>query len=143
MNKYIYPTNLPKGYGQFPYIIIRLYAGCYQQVPIRIIQNESEKDHSGIYIQCSAKETADTIYSKLMKALKLIFKDNSKPCCLVTGPESAYYIDNNGVTESNDIPAGGSLFTSKGNVLMPLTDGNEIFHHYEEHQSPQSRLLKR
>jgi hypothetical protein len=127
-----------KGYGIFPYIIIREISGMYCQIPIHFsLQELLEKE--GVLVNRSEDEGDDSIEDNCVSTLKSIIKSepvitikrNSKENwifsgnrkiegCVVFSPKRAIYLDSEGnlKEESDSIPSGGCLITMCGETII-------------------------
>lgn len=120
-----------KGYGVFPYIIIREMSGMYRQIPIHLSIKEL-LEREGLLVNLSEDESEDSIEEKCIDDLRRIIK--SEPViiikrnteenwifssnrkiegCVVFSPKRAIYLDSEGniKSESESIPSGGSLIS--------------------------------
>ena len=127
-----------KGYGVFPYIIIREMSGMYRQIPIHFsLQELLEKE--GVLVNRPEVEGDDSIEDNCVSTLNSIIKSepvitikrNSKEDwvfsgnrklegCLVFSPKRAVYFDSKGnlKEESESIPWGGCLITMCGETII-------------------------
>lgn len=126
----ISPENQERGYGKFPYIIIRLYNAVYIQIPIHFSQ-ELNDVQSGFHILTDTESESQIHFSELLKAVKK-YRDeivlsnekqeamaNKKPTrmCLVLSSSTAYYFEENSISHNTSIPDGGSLFNSSHKMI--------------------------
>lgn len=100
------------GYGVFPYVIWRVSAGTYIQIPIANGHERTTK-----YLMAKTKKLKEQIEALIAKNCKL---------CLVFGANEAYYFANEIVTFSESIPWGGVLLSKDGAEM--IIEGN----HYKE-----------
>ena len=113
MKKTIKKEFLKKGYGQFPYIIIRQFPTLYLQIPLHS-KSQDNLNLDGIYIS-----DLDIQQSKNFdEACKLRFhklwleennKDRSVDMCLVLNANTGYFISKEGKITEDSIPSGGML----------------------------------
>ena len=112
--------HLEKGYGMFPYLIIRWYPTVYQQIPIhRMPYNEQLE---GIFVAPEQEE--EWGYPEaLLQLLRKIWWYNRKNqkdrrFCLVLNPEEAYFIDQEGEFHKSEPPSGGLLLDKNGKIFL-------------------------
>ena len=138
-----------KGYGVFPYIIIREMSGMYRQIPIHFsLQELLFKE--GVLVNQTEVEREVCIEGKCISTLKRIiksesvitFKQNAErnwifsgdrkiEGCVVFSPKRAIYLDSIGNIKSvsESIPWGGSLVSMCGETIITSNQ------HYNLHQS--------
>ena len=127
-----------KGYGLFPYIIIREMSGMYRQIPIHFSLQEL-LEREGVLVNLSEDESEDSIEEKCIDDLRRIIK--SEPViiikrnteenwifsgnrkiegCVVFSPKRAIYLDSGGniKSESESIPWGGTLVSICGETII-------------------------
>ena len=127
--------GLKEGYGYFPYFIWRQGPTAYLQIPIYFIgigEEVSPIKQTGAHIkgipsdvmQLNQKDKVKQLHDALIslsKNLKLkIEKDygsKHKQLCLVESEHEAYFIDNDTVTFSTDIPWGGVLLDMNNKIM--------------------------
>ena len=126
-----------KGYGVFPYIIIREMSGIYRQIPIHFSLQEL-LDREGVLVNQSEDEADDIVEERCVDTLKRIIKSepvisikrNNKEKwifsgnrkiegCVVFSPNKAIYLDSIGniKSESESIPRGGSLVSMCDEII--------------------------
>ena len=134
-----------KGYGVFPYIIIREMSGLYRQIPIHFSLEEL-LDKEGVLINQFEDESDNSIEEKCVITLRRIiksdpviiikrevkgnwiFSDNRTiEGCVVFDSKKSIYLDSKGKikSESDFIPFGGILLSMCGEII---TTGNQ---HYD------------
>jgi hypothetical protein len=132
------PQNQPlkyqdfkKGYGKFPYIILKTGYAIYMQIPIHFNTNGDYINFPGTnlndisnellseYENDKTSELHDRIIShcKWLKAKIESEKNREARICLVEGPEIGYYFESEEITFTNSIPYGGTLVTQQNDVL--------------------------
>jgi hypothetical protein len=127
-----------KGYGLFPYIIIREMSGMYRQIPIHFSLQEL-LEREGVLANLSEDESENSIEEKCLSILRSIIK--SEPVitikrnteenwifssgrkiegCVVFSPKRAIYLDSGGniKSDSESIPWGGSLISLCGETII-------------------------
>lgn len=127
--------GLKEGYGYFPYFIWRQGPTAYLQIPIHFIEIGEEVSpikHPGAHIkgiptdvmQLNQKDKIKQLHDALIglsKDMKLkIEKDyGSKQIqlCLVVSEYEAYFLKNNSITFSTDIPWGGALLDMNNKIM--------------------------
>ena len=119
------------GYGKFPYIILKVEPALYMQIPIHFNANGNFDNYPGTSINgIDEDEIVDykkDITSKLHQTLlahcqaikNKIEADYQKPCtlCLVEGPETGYYFDQEEIRFNSSIPSGGTLITQQNKIV--------------------------
>ena len=126
---------LEKGYGAFPYFIVRITSGLYKQIPIHFKESElSSKD--GVFVAIDEGSSFEEVESRCLNTLvKILDGDtdliNSRDFnlrgnltgCLVLEPERAVYLGLNREVTEGSIPWGGTLVSMKNEFLkFPLSN---------------------
>ena len=100
MKKFRSISFMEKGYGHFPYLIIRIRAGLYQQIPIHRTGIENEL-LEGLFMNCD--EIIDTNHYKLSckEVLERYWQEQKdkgtpKDVCLVLNSQEAHYLSKKG-----------------------------------------------
>jgi hypothetical protein len=123
-NKFEMPLTqaaIEAGHGKFPYVVIRLTAANYMQLPIYFVQ-ERMPGKNGLQIQ-SSEDSIEKDYRHLIQAVanyKNVTEQKnqtSHQMCLVISPNMAYYFGENGIRFSPSIPYGGSLFNTDRKMI--------------------------
>jgi hypothetical protein len=128
-------SKFRKGYGQFPYIVIRVVSGIYMQIPIHFVP-EGEKgdateqpgthvtDVPKDYFQLTKQEQIKKLHPSLLEKTLWVRDKISKEhganfdYCLVEGPERCFYYFREGhFKESDSIPSGGTLIDQQRKFL--------------------------
>lgn len=138
-----------KGYGVFPYIIIREMNGLYRQIPIHFSLEEL-LDKEGVLVNQLEDENDNSIEEKCVITLRRIiksdpvitikrevkenwiFSDNRTiEGCVVFDSKKSVYLDCEGKikSESDCIPWGGSLISMCGEVIIT---GNQHYNFSRE-----------
>ena len=114
MKKTIDTSYLEKGYGQFPYILIRNYPAIYTQIPLHSEDLKSLK-LEGLYVSHELSNHAKD-HDAACRILFLDFwlakfkKGIAHDMCLVLNQKSALYISKKAnINFCETIPYGGSL----------------------------------
>jgi len=128
MKKFKSISFAERGYGYFPYLIVRLRAGLYQQIPIHrsgienpyleglfLEENEIENKHN---YELACKKVFKTYWQEQMDA------GTPKDVCLVLNRSEAYYLSPEGVCNLNSIPSGGWLYSINDELIQE--DGNHF-----------------
>lgn len=136
-----------KGYGVFPYIIIREMSGMYRQVPIHFTLEELIIKE-GVLVNQSEDESDDTIEANCINTLKKIVRsqdvitikrntkdswifsgNRKKEGCVVFSPKRAVYLDPEGnlKEESERIPWGGCLVSMCGETIITSNKHYDLF----------------
>jgi hypothetical protein len=122
MKKFKSISFMEKGYGHFPYLIIRIRAGLYQQIPIHRTGIENEL-LEGLFINC--KEIIDTNHYKLSckEVLERYWQEQKdkgtpKDVCLVLNSQEAHYLSKKGERNIGVIPSGGWLYSLNDELIQ-------------------------
>lgn len=127
-----------KGYGEFPYIIIREMTGVFRQVPISfslpellqkegVLVNLSENEGDGILEKKCVSVLRNIIQLEPVITIKRKLKNNwvfsghkKIEGCVVFSTKRAIYLDSEGKIkrESDCIPFGGSLLSMCGEIII-------------------------
>jgi hypothetical protein len=126
-------SKFPEGYGQFPYLIIRMHYGVYMQVPIQLSPPEPGAPHRpGTQIPSLNAEQlaayAVNLDSEVHDILVLHFrmwkqktefynKGRKIECCIVEAPDRGYYFKDKEEIKSSSIPRGGTLLSTSSAVI--------------------------
>lgn len=126
-------NKFPPGYGQFPYLIIRMQPAVYMQVPILLEDSDpGAVNKPGIRIpNISAEQLAEyaiNLDSAVHELLVLHFrmwkqktefynKGRKIECCLVEAPDRGYYFKEKEEVKSSSIPRGGTLLSTTSEVI--------------------------
>jgi hypothetical protein len=122
---------IKKGYGTFPYFIIRISSGIFRQIPIHFRWADL-LIYEGVYVPVAESDTIETVIEhcqqvlwRLLRnkpveysggagsdALKL-HKTNGLNGCVVLAPNWAIYLNpvEQSVLDHKSIPAGGALLS--------------------------------
>ena len=122
-----------KGYGKFPYIIMRVKHGIYIQIPIHLLKKDEKVDiinQPGTQIHVdedtlskSKEEQIASLHDRLIHHTKLVKakteneRDFLFGYCLVEGKEKAYYFKNGNINYNKSIPTGGKLLTQENEII--------------------------
>ena len=123
--------QFPNGYGYFPYIILKTGHAMFMQIPIHFNTKGDFDTYPGANIEgISAHELSEyavdksaALHEKIMDKCKWIKNkiemDKNKLCkiCLVEGPNTAYYFEEDKITFSHTPPYGGTLLTQQNKVI--------------------------
>jgi len=125
--------KFPAGYGQFPYLIIRMHYGVYMQIPIQLSPPElGAPPRPGIQIpNISAEQLAEyrvNLDSEVHDLLVVHFrrwkqktefynKGRKIECCIVEAPDRAYYFKDKEEISMSSIPKGGTLLSATSDVI--------------------------
>ena len=122
MKKFKSISFMEKGYGHFPYLIIRIRAGLYQQIPIHRTDLKNEP-LEGLFINC--KKIIDYNHYKI--ACKEVLenywheqkdKGTPKDVCLVLNSQEGHYISKLGEYNLSTIPSGGWLYSVNDELIQ-------------------------
>jgi|GEM_PF-852823 len=125
--------KFPPGYGTFPYLILRMQHATYMQIPIQLeALDPGAPKKPGIQIpNISAEQRAAyaaDLDSEVHELLVLHFrmwkqktefynKGQKIECCIVEGPDRAYYFKEKEEVKSSSIPRGGTLLSASSDVI--------------------------
>ena len=136
-----------KGYGLFPYIIIREMSGMYRQIPIHFSLEEI-LEREGVLVNQFEDESDDNVEEKCIDALRRVIKseplitikrnteenwifsgDRKIEGCVVFSPKRAIYLDSGGniKSESESIPWGGTLVSMCGETIITSDQHYNLF----------------
>lgn len=120
-------TDFPEGYGEFPYIVLRITYAIYMQIPIHFIPEGEIGDPSvqrGTHItdvspsvlKLPKNEQIKVLHEKMLEQTSWIKNKVESErkvklkVALVEGPEECYHFDEQNVlTVHHQIPSGGTL----------------------------------
>ena len=129
----IKPEALANGHGKFPYVIVRLMATVYLQVPI-IFAKDDRKGANAIIIY--ADENAIEDKTKFLIETVSEYKVNleakrNRPhkLCLVLDEHTAYFYDGDQIRFNESIPSGGALMNWKQEIIAMNVD------HFVSHET--------
>ena len=119
------------GYGKFPYVILKVGYALFMQIPIHFNKNNDFSNYPGTHINgISEQEIKDyeqehsaPLHEKMIEHClwmkNKIETEKGKPIkmCLVKGPETSFYFDEEGIQFSTNIPGGGTLLTQDNKVI--------------------------
>jgi len=133
---------LEKGYGAFPYFIIRITGGLYKQIPIHFNQREL-CSKEGVFVAVSETDLIEDIEKECLITLAKILAYDKEIIasgdlylgdprthrrltgCLVLEPERAIYIREDNEVIEGSIPWGGTLVSIENETIkFPMS------HHY-------------
>ncbi|TFV97517.1 hypothetical protein E4S40_02350 [Algoriphagus kandeliae] len=120
-----------EGYGEFPYIIVRLFSAVYMQIPLQINSGYDPDLFPGSQINGIADSLLEEYrfdkYSKLHTILisrarmikETLEEEYQRPIllCLVEEKDMAHYFEGEKIEFSTVIPWGGSLVTHSKKVI--------------------------
>ena len=128
--------DFKKGYGKFPYIILKTGYAIFMQIPIHFNTNGDYVNFPGTnlndiseelladYENDKTSELHDRLieHCKWVKAKMEADKNREAKICLVEGPEIAYYFDGDEINYTNSIPSGGTSVTQQNSILTMNTN---------------------
>jgi methyl coenzyme M reductase subunit C-like uncharacterized protein (methanogenesis marker protein 7) len=118
--------TFPKGYGKFPYIILKAgYAMC-MQIPIHLVGDSDYLDFEEYpgsqllnvplsILKLEKQKQITALHDRLIEHTQLIYNKIEKErgklprLCLVEDENTAYYFNNGEIKENSKIPSGGTL----------------------------------
>jgi len=130
-NKTLEYQDFKKGYGKFPYIILKTGNSIYMQIPIHFNTNGDYINFPGTnldgisndmlseYENDKTSELHDRLieHCKWVKSKMETEKNREARICLIEGPEICYFFEGEEVTFTNSIPFGGTLVTQQNDVI--------------------------
>jgi hypothetical protein len=119
------------GYGKFPYVILKVGHAFYMQIPIHFNKKSDFVNYPGTHINGISeveienylKDKTAPLHEKIiahcqwMKNKIETDKGKAVKMCLVEGPETSYYFDEEGISFSKNIPGGGTLLTQDNKII--------------------------
>jgi hypothetical protein len=125
--------KFPPGYGQFPYLIIRMHYAVYMQIPIQLSPPEpGAPPRPGIQIpNLSPAQLAEyrvnldsEVHDLLVEHFRMwkqktefYNKGRKIECCIVESPDRGYYFKDQEEIKSSSIPRGGTLLSVTSDVI--------------------------
>jgi len=125
--------KFPAGYGQFPYLIIRMHYGVYMQIPIQLSPPEpGAPPRPGIQIpDISVEQLAEyrvnldsEVHDLLVEHFRrwkqkteFYNKGRKIECCIVEAPDRAYYFKDKEEISMSSIPKGGTSLSATSEVI--------------------------
>lgn len=115
------PEDIARGYGKFPYLIVRMHYAIYMQMPIHFI-SEKKEGLRGIFVKSDAENFNDNFPYLIEVAAdykrNLDIKNNRHHrLCVVVGKDQAYYFEEDEIRFSTSIPSGGTLVNSEQQII--------------------------
>jgi hypothetical protein len=120
------PEDIARGYGKFPYVIVRMHYAIYMQMPIHFV-SERKEGLKGIFVKSDAENNIDNFPYLIEVAAEykrhLDTKDNrNHRLCVVVGKDQAYYFEEDEIRFSTSIPSGGTLVNSEQKIIAMAHD---------------------
>ena len=125
--------KFPAGYGQFPYLIIRMHYGVYMQIPIQLstpeagatpqpgiqIPNLSDAHLTEYQVNLDSEVHEILVEHFRMWKQKTEFYNKGRKieCCIVEAPDRAYYFKDKDEIQMTAIPKGGTLLSATSEVI--------------------------
>jgi hypothetical protein len=115
------PEDIARGYGQFPYVIVRMHYAIYMQMPIHFVSDKKE-GLKGIIAKSDAENFIDNfpylieVASEFKRSLDTKNNRNHR-LCVVVGKDQAYYFEEDQIRFNASIPSGGTLVNSDKQVI--------------------------
>ena len=120
-----------KGYGKFPYVILKVGYALFMQIPIHFNKNNDIINYPGSHINgVSETDLKAYEYNKLSSLHEKIIehcqwmknkieadRGGTVKMCLVEGPDVSYYFEGDTIDFSTNIPGGGTLLTQDHKVI--------------------------
>jgi hypothetical protein len=135
-NQLLKYQDFKKGYGKFPYIILKEGHAIYMQIPIHFNANGDYINFPGTNLNDISNELltdyendkTSELHDMLIEHCKSIKnklesdKNQKARICLVEGPKITYYFEGDDITFSTSIPDGGTLVTQQDKILAMNTE---------------------
>lgn len=120
------PEDIARGYGKFPYVIVRMHYAIYMQMPIHFV-SEKKEGLRGIFVKSDAENSIDNFPYLIEVTAEykrhLDTKDNrNHRLCVVVGKEQAYYFEEGEIRFNTSIPTGGVLVNSEQQIIAMAHD---------------------
>jgi hypothetical protein len=126
--------NFKVGYGNFPYLIMRVSHAVYMQIPVHFIKEGNEgnvdvqpgshvKNVAAEIIEQEKKEQIRLLHDEMIELTQRIFekvkteRGITPRMCLVEGQHSAYYFEDGEIKFNKSIPSGGTLIDQSHSIL--------------------------
>jgi hypothetical protein len=120
-----------RGYGEFPYIILKVGLTTFIQIPIHFNANGDFINFPGTHLDNVSetelvfyqKDKTSPLHNRLIELCERIKKKIESDrnlefsICLVEGPEIAYYFKENSFVFNASIPRGGTLLTQENKII--------------------------
>lgn len=135
-NKPLQYQDFKKGYGKFPYIILKTGYAIYMQIPIHFNTNGDYINFPGTNLDGISEELisdyennkTSELHDWLIEHCKWLKnqieteKNREARICLVEGPEIGYFFEGEEITFTNSIPYGGTLVTQQNDIIAMNTN---------------------
>lgn len=122
------------GYGEFPYVIVKIGYALMIQIPIHFVAKGASVDlkkHPGTQIRDVSEEVLSLNRDAQIQALKeRVFEsghfvvkrileryEKLPPLCMVLGSNEAYYYKDGQFEQGEKVPYGGTLLDQSHNIL--------------------------
>ena len=125
--------KFPPGYGQFPYLIIRMHYGVYMQIPIQLsppevgasprpgtqIPNLTPTQLAEYQVNLDSEVHDILVEHFRMWKQKTEFYNKGRKieCCIVEAPDRGYYFKEKEEHPMSAIPRGGTLLSAGSDVI--------------------------
>ena len=135
--------RFPKGYGRFPYILLKSYYAMFMQIPMHLLEGSDFLDFNEYpgaqlldvpeaTLKLEKHEQIKVLHDRLIEHTQWIYnkieKDSGKSplLWLVEDKNTAYCFENGVVKKSSKIPSGGTLLNQ---LNQPIKMSGK---HYDE-----------
>ena len=124
-NQDVFPLSAEKraqGYGNFPYVIVRIQGAVYMQFPIHFY-TDTNPNKPGLRVRVDSlmdeKQNFNGLFNVVRQFHQQINPVEAKTfkMCLVLSPNVCHFFEDNTFNFSDEIPEGGSLIDANYKML--------------------------
>ena len=125
-------SKFPKGYGRFPYLIVRVGNGLCRQIPIHLNHGSTSMEElPGVHLNDVEEGERNSLgigeesllHYRLLELAKKVKRDLEKEgkkavrICLVEGKNTAYYFELDEIIFSSSIPSKETLLSFDNQII--------------------------
>jgi hypothetical protein len=124
-NQDIFPLSAEKraqGYGNFPYVIVRIQGAVYMQFPIHFY-TDTNPNKPGLRVRVDSLMDEKQNFNGLFNVVRQFYQQinpveaKAFKMCLVISPNVCHFFEDNTFNFSDEIPEGGSLIDANYKML--------------------------
>ena len=124
-NQDVFPLSAEKraqGYGNFPYVIVRIQGAVYMQFPIHFY-TDTNPNKPGLRVRVDSlideKQNFNGLFNVVRQFHQQInpIENKAFKMCLVLSPNVCHFFEDNTFNFSDEIPEGGSLIDANYKML--------------------------
>jgi hypothetical protein len=124
-NQDVFPLSAEKraeGYGNFPYVIVRIQGAVYMQFPIHFY-TDTNPNKPGLRVRVDSLMDEKQNFNGLFNVVRQFHQqinpveDKAFKMCLVISPNVCHFFEDNTFNFSDEIPEGGSLIDANYKML--------------------------